>query len=80
MSTVYILRSTKDKKLYIGSTRDTAEKRLGDHNAGRVRSTKGRRPFILLHKEPFDDYAEARRRESYLKTGQGRRSIENLIQ
>ena len=43
---VYILRSLKDKKKYIGSTINII-KRLKIHNKGGVNSTKNRRPLIL---------------------------------
>lgn len=41
---VYILKSEKDKKLYTGYTNDL-KKRLKDHNAGVVTSTKYRIPL-----------------------------------
>ena len=75
----YILRSLKDKRLYIGSTRDL-EKRIKAHNSGKVRSTKSRRPFELIYYEEFDSYTEARVRENFLKSGAGRGWIrENII-
>lgn len=44
---VYILKSLKDGKLYIGRT-NNIERRLQEHNSGIVPSTKSRTPFILL--------------------------------
>ena len=63
MAEVYVLRSLKDKKFYIGCTRDTAHIRLNKHNQGSVRSTKGRRPFELLHAESFDTFTAARKKK-----------------
>jgi putative endonuclease len=67
---IYVLRCC-DNRLYIGSTRELS-KRLDSHKNGRVKTTKSRRPVQLIYYEEFDDYAEARRRELYLKSGTGR--------
>jgi len=48
----YILGSTKDKELYIGST-NNLKKRLEEHNSGKVPSTKQRAPFQLLYYESY---------------------------
>ena len=79
MAFVYVLKSLKDNKFYIGSTRRTIEKRLLRHNNGQVISTKNRSPFILLHSECFSDYASARKREIYLKTGSGREHLNRIL-
>ena len=53
---VYILKSLKDNNLYIGRT-NNLERRLREHNAGKVRSTKSRTPFVLLkHVETVSEY------------------------
>ena len=67
---VYILKSLKDGNHYVGLTSDI-ERRLAYHNAGRVRSTKSRIPFELLHKEAYATRAAAREREEYLKSYKG---------
>lgn len=68
---VYIIKSLKDLKLYVGVT-SNLEKRIQDHNCGRVKSTKSRRPFILVHSEEYSTLSEARKREWFLKyTPQG---------
>ncbi|MGZ3605291.1 MAG: GIY-YIG nuclease family protein, partial [Thermodesulfobacteriota bacterium] len=41
---VYILKSGKDKNLYVGST-NSIRRRLTEHNSGKVDSTKSRAPF-----------------------------------
>ena len=79
MCYVYILRSSKDNKLYVGSTRNL-KKRINAHNSGKVRSTKSREPFKLIYFEKLEDYTKARKRENYLKTGSGRKWIkENIL-
>lgn len=63
---VYLLRSLKDKKYYIGQT-ENLEKRLSQHNNGLVRSTKHRLPFLLVGFEEYSSRNEARWREFDLK-------------
>ena len=72
---LYVLGSKKDKELYIGSTNDL-QKRLQEHNSGKVRSTKERSPFSLLYYEAYGTEDEARLRESALKLrGQARSQL-----
>ncbi len=78
MCRVYVLKSKKDNKFYIGSTKDI-EKRISCHNAGKVRSTKSRRPFVLLHQEEYENTKMARQRENFLKSGQGRKWLKELL-
>lgn len=66
---VYFLKSLKNNDLYIGST-DSIERRLAQHNGGRVKSTKFYRPWELLDYESYPTRNEAVRRERFLKTGQ----------
>jgi putative endonuclease len=66
----YILKSLKDGKYYYGSSEDI-EKRLKNHNSGKVKSTKNRKPFIIHYFEKFDTRTEAETRERYFKTIEG---------
>jgi putative endonuclease len=68
---VYVLKSQKDSKRYIGFT-DNLERRLYEHNSGLVKSTKNRRPLELIYYEKFDSKTEAMKREKFFKTGYGR--------
>ncbi|MDO8644393.1 MAG: GIY-YIG nuclease family protein [bacterium] len=63
---VYVLRSLKDGRCYTGCTRDVSE-RLKRHNAGRVKSTKYRKPLEIVHVEEYRTLSEARIKESLLK-------------
>jgi putative endonuclease len=63
---VYILKSLKDDKLYIGSTNDL-KRRLSEHNNGLNRSTKARRPFEIRYYEACFSNNDARKREYNLK-------------
>ena len=65
-SFVYLLRSMKDGKFYLGWTTDL-KRRLEEHNAGLTRSTKSRRPFELIHYEAHLSPELAKKRERTLK-------------
>jgi putative endonuclease len=68
---VYILKSKKDNKCYIGSTKDLKQ-RVKLHNEGKVFSTKLRVPLVLVYYEAFLSEKDARVREQKLKNfGQG---------
>jgi putative endonuclease len=67
---VYILKSLKDGTFYKGTTSDLAG-RLKSHNAGKVRSTKSRRPWEIHHYESFPSKKEALQREKFLKSYPG---------
>jgi len=68
---VYVLRSIKDGKRYIGLTGDI-ERRRREHNLGMVKSTKKRLPMELIYCEEYQNKREAMLREKFLKTGKGR--------
>jgi putative endonuclease len=63
---VYIIKSKVDNNLYIGSTGDL-RKRLELHNAGKVPSTKMRKPFEPIYYEAYKTEDDARKREQNLK-------------
>ena len=52
--------------MYIGSTNDLKE-RLVMHNAGKIYSTRLRKPFDLIYYEAYKAEKDARRREHNLK-------------
>jgi putative endonuclease len=78
MHYIYVLRSIKDGRFYVGYTMDL-ERRLTEHNAGKVLSTKNRKPFELVYYEACRHQENALRREQYLKTTYGKRYIKNRI-
>ncbi len=61
---VYILFSSKDKKLYVECTSNIG-RRLGRHNKGSVKATINRRPLVLIHSEKFDSKTNAFNRERF---------------
>lgn len=75
---VYILQSLKDSRTYIGYSNDV-ERRFKEHNSGRVKATKYRKPLKILFIEEFATEQEAKRRELYWKSGAGRRKLKEYF-
>ncbi|MEG8946126.1 GIY-YIG nuclease family protein [Rosettibacter firmus] len=83
---VYVLRSLKDNKRYIGFTENLSlgihpfGSRLKEHNNGLVKSTRRRIPLELIYFETFSSKHDALLREKFLKSGQGRTFLNSIIQ
>ena len=75
---VYILISQKDRRFYVGSTKDL-KRRFEEHSKGLVESTQHRRPLVLVAYEGYRLRAEAVRREHYLKSSDGRKDIRKRV-
>ncbi|MFA6005653.1 MAG: GIY-YIG nuclease family protein [Patescibacteria group bacterium] len=75
---IYILHSAKDEKLYTGYTPDL-KNRLKAHHGGFVFSTKSRLPVSLIHYEAFLNEQDAKNREIYLKGGNGKKEIDQML-
>lgn len=75
---VYILRSIKSGRFYIGHSSDP-DFRLGEHNAEKVDSTRGKGPWVRVWLEEFPDKPAAYRREAELKAWKSHSRIEALI-
>jgi len=75
---VYVLRSKLDDNLYVGFTTDL-DQRLVAHNSGSVLSTAPRRPFKLIFCEYYLSKIDAIRRERYLKSSSGKRSLKLML-
>jgi len=78
MHFLYILKSEKDGKYYIGVSSDP-KRRLQEHNKGLSRATKYRKPFKLVRVESFDSVSEAYKRERWLKGLKSAKIIEKII-
>lgn len=65
---VYILKSLKDNRIYTGFT-SNLKHRAKEHNSGKVKSTKHRRPLKLIYYEAYLSKKDAQERENYLKSG-----------
>jgi putative endonuclease len=75
---IYVLISVPFGTRYIGAT-GAIEERLKAHNSGKCKYTKNRRPWVLIYKEEFPSLSEARKRETFLKTGQGREFLDKVL-
>ena len=75
---VYILKSLKDGRFYIGST-SNLEARINRHNAGGNISTKNRRPLKLIYSEIYQSKHEALRREKQIKSYKGGEGFKKII-
>ena len=75
---VYVIRSSKDNKYYIGYTVDLT-RRLQDHNRGKSKSVRYRGPFELVYYEKFPTRLEAIRREKQIKSYKGGDAFKTLL-
>ena len=76
---VYILKSKKNRELYIGYTSDLL-KRFKKHNLGLVKSTKSKLPWGLVYYEAYASRQDATHREHNLKLrAKALRQLKNRI-
>ena len=75
---VYILESLKDGKKYTGYT-SNLPLRFEAHQAGKVESTKDRRPLKLIYFEGCLNQQDATKREKYFKTHYGKMFLGNRL-
>ena len=67
-----------NKQLYTGYTADL-ERRISEHQRGKVASTARRQPVELIHVERYLLKTDAQRRERFLKTTEGKRLLRQQI-
>ncbi|MBU4148907.1 MAG: GIY-YIG nuclease family protein [Candidatus Omnitrophica bacterium] len=65
-------------RTYTGVT-DDINKRLAEHNAGRVKSSCPHRPYKVMHTESFATLIEARQKEKFYKSTSGRRRLKEML-
>jgi putative endonuclease len=75
---VYVLYCPKTKKFYTGMTQNL-DKRIRQHKRGEVHTTKRLGNPKLIFYEAFRDKKDAQRREKYLKTTKGKRTLKIMI-
>ena len=81
MNSVYIIKSQKTKKRYIGFTQKNIEVRLAQHNNGENKSTKNGIPWELIYLESgFTDKTTALKRENALKKMKGGNQLKILLE
>jgi len=78
MCFVYVLRSKKNNKRYIGYTSRDIQKRLREHNLGSNKWTQHNGPFELVYADELLDERTAKEFEKFFKSGQGRQCLDEL--
>ncbi len=63
---VYVIKSKKDKSIYIGYT-DDLKRRMKEHNSGMSEYTKNKYPYEVIYYESYKHKADARYREDNLR-------------
>ena len=76
---VYFLKSLKNEKIYVGYTEKDPKDRLKEHNQGCNSWSKKNNPFILLYFEKYHCKTDAITRESFYKSGFGKRIKKVII-
>ncbi len=74
----YILRSKIDNSYYVGSTNNLT-RRLKEHNRGKSKYTRNKKPWELVYNEELSTLSLVRRRENQVKSWKKRVAIEKLI-
>jgi len=78
MFTVYILKSERTGKHYIGYASDM-EDRLRKHNNGSNKSTRSGVPWRVVYKELYRSKKEAWLREKQIKSYKGGEAFKRLV-
>lgn len=75
---VYLIKSIKANWRYAGYTNDLKD-RLKKHQYGLSPATRPYRPFELIFYEAYKAKSDAKRREKYFKTNQGKRALKLIL-
>jgi len=75
---LYILANKVTDRYYVGST-DNLDRRLKQHKAGKVRTTKILGPMEIVYTEEYNSLLEARQREKKLKSYKSKKYLKWLI-
>jgi len=74
---LYVIKSRGNGRRYVGTTGDL-KRRLHEHAGAMSKAGQLLGAFPLLHTEEFPDHGAARERERFLKSGQGRKWLDEL--
>ena len=75
---VYILLNETGNRTYTGVAKDI-DKRLAEHNAGKVKSSSPHGPYRIIHSESFETLKKARQKENFYKSTTGRRRLKEMF-
>lgn len=75
---LYILKSDKTNRYYIGST-NNVNRRLEEHNSGHTKSLLYQRPLRMVFTKEYASMIEAKRVELKLKKYKNRNILEKII-
>ncbi|MGE0642859.1 MAG: GIY-YIG nuclease family protein [Nitrospira sp.] len=75
---LYILLNEAGTRTYTGVS-DDIEKRLKEHNEGKVTSSRPYRPYKVIYTQAFTTLRETRQEERYYKSATGRRRLKEII-
>jgi len=78
MFIVYILRSLKNGKFYIGQTQNIYD-RIKRHNSGKAKSTKYYTPWEIVYTENYQTRGESCKRERQIKSYKGGEAFDKLL-
>jgi putative endonuclease len=78
MHFVYVLMSERNHRFYIGCT-SNLQRRIDEHNNGKVRSTKAFVPWTIIFIEKYTSKTEAFKREKQLKSYKGGKAFKELL-
>jgi len=76
MVILYVLKGEYGKR-YVGITNDLS-RRLKEHQNGQTKGGQILGAYQVIHTEQFPTHSSARQREKFLKSGQGRKWLDNL--
>jgi len=76
---VYLLKSRKNEKSYVGFSSKNPKIRLEEHNNGSNTFTKNNKPWNLIYYESFTCKECAFAREKFLKTGVGKKLVKIIL-
>lgn len=75
---VYLLQSKSDGKIYTGYT-NNLKRRVKQHISQEVHTTHRMKNIELIYYEAFTNKQDAKERERYLKTTQGKRTLKLML-
>jgi len=79
MYCIYLAKSLKNNKIYVGFTSKAPEERIKEHNSGSNKWSKENGPLKLIYYEQYFCCKDARMREKFFKSGVGKKIKKAII-